>query len=575
MSEISKIEHDTLTCKQKRTDLREEIDKKRKSLQEKDDYIMDAGLTDRTGQNFSENLEKLKENLKVCEKSKNICEGAIYQYNAFKNTLAENDPNCPICFRDFKSDDDLNTAVDYVNDRLSKLPLQSKSDCDEIQDLMHTIGMHEKYKPYLEEINSLRNVEIPNLTQEMSKVSGQLTANSEKQKSLTKKLGELKTLQATISGLSQDAISMDRLVDDISNAQKALESISISEEDKMSLSRYETVKNDLSQKRLEAEALQETNFTLYQKINSAQKEKSSVQDAINTKKSELMRKESQMMHKLNYQKDLEALEAEICDKQSEIEVLKSAMPDLHYKVSVEKEKLQNSEAEISSLQSNYIQKVGQLKSLGDEINSLNDKIEDIEVEELIAQNSVLAEELDQIATDKSELDERIEKLSKKRNTIKTALSNKKFLQRKYSDNLNLRKYKSEILDLTKEIHGLSKKLGEFTKINIESQRKSLMIKIENVKTEKSQIDGQIYSLQDQIVKNKNELQTDSMKTADSKYFSVFMDLSITKSIVKDIDKMSRALDNSIIAYHFSKMKEINQVMRDLWRMTYTGNGKFY
>lgn len=42
----------------------------------------------------------------------------------------------------------------------------------------------------------------------------------------------------------------------------------------------------------------------------------------------------------------------------------------------------------------------------------------------------------------------------------------------------------------------------------------------------------------------------------------------------DLDKFYRAMDKAILSYHKTKMNEINKIIKELWRNTYKGHGKF-
>ena len=55
---------------------------------------------------------------------------------------------------------------------------------------------------------------------------------------------------------------------------------------------------------------------------------------------------------------------------------------------------------------------------------------------------------------------------------------------------------------------------------------------------------------------------------------VTMCFQTTELAMRDLDKFYCAMDRAIMAYHRTKMDEINKIIRELWRTTYRGNGKY-
>ena len=48
----------------------------------------------------------------------------------------------------------------------------------------------------------------------------------------------------------------------------------------------------------------------------------------------------------------------------------------------------------------------------------------------------------------------------------------------------------------------------------------------------------------------------------------------TNIVVTDLDKYYDALDKALLRYHGMKISDINKIIRELWALTYKGEGEF-
>jgi hypothetical protein len=63
-----------------------------------------------------------------------------------------------------------------------------------------------------------------------------------------------------------------------------------------------------------------------------------------------------------------------------------------------------------------------------------------------------------------------------------------------------------------------------------------------------------------------------LANADEKFHEQQIRLTTTELSCTDLNSYKNALDRAIIAFHTSKMQEINRIIRELWTATYQGTG---
>lgn len=66
------------------------------------------------------------------------------------------------------------------------------------------------------------------------------------------------------------------------------------------------------------------------------------------------------------------------------------------------------------------------------------------------------------------------------------------------------------------------------------------------------------------------LHEERYRTAAARHRDVTIDLETTRLAVADLDCFYKALDRSLMEFHSIKMREINDVLKDLWQATYRG-----
>ena len=84
--------------------------------------------------------------------------------------------------------------------------------------------------------------------------------------------------------------------------------------------------------------------------------------------------------------------------------------------------------------------------------------------------------------------------------------------------------------------------------------------------------GRMQGLVEQKRNLKRKLAEPEYKGVDERYRMKMIEHETTNIVVTDLDKYYDALDKALLRYHGMKIGDINKIIRELWALTYKGEG---
>lgn len=134
----------------------------------------------------------------------------------------------------------------------------------------------------------------------------------------------------------------------------------------------------------------------------------------------------------------------------------------------------------------------------------------------------------------------------------------------------------EILGLRSALKLTEQQIGELDIQNAEAERdryqqESMRLRshFERLSSENAGKLGEMKQLQNQINSLEQQLQTDYNEVG-IRYQKQWVELQAKTFVTDDIDTYSKALDSAIMRYHKLKMEDINRIIDELWKRTYSG-----
>ncbi|KAG0668967.1 DNA repair protein rad50 [Maudiozyma exigua] len=163
------------------------------------------------------------------------------------------------------------------------------------------------------------------------------------------------------------------------------------------------------------------------------------------------------------------------------------------------------------------------------------------------------------------IDKTYEVLNLKKQKIKDSSSE----QRNMRDNIELIKMEEKLNNVKKDIEKLDVQNAEAERDSYQRESARLRNEYEKLTSENAGKLGEIKQLQNQIDSLKRQLRSD-YKDIDERYRKEWVELQTKTFVTDDIDTYSKTLDNAIMRYHGLKMEDINRIIDELWKRTYSG-----
>lgn len=229
-----------------------------------------------------------------------------------------------------------------------------------------------------------------------------------------------------------------------------------------------------------------------------------------------------------------------------------------------KNKLGIEEEEQAERKRSYQQEVDILLKLASKIKEYYDAKKGERLKELQEKHSLSLSQLQNCETRRKEI---AAELSKS-NELK---SNQDHLRRNIEDNLNYRKVKAEVEELTREIESLEESVLKSGGVSShEDDLVNLSRERDRLRSELDKCHGTSSVYQSNISKNKVELKQAQYNEIDKRYFDQLIQLKTMEMANKDLDRYYNALDKALMRFHTMKMEEINKIIKELWQQTYRG-----
>ena len=217
------------------------------------------------------------------------------------------------------------------------------------------------------------------------------------------------------------------------------------------------------------------------------------------------------------------------------------------------------------------QKRGVQSSINNDVGKYSDILKSIEEFENNDKDALArcVSECEHTSKTLSDLDKKIEEMSSTINVKKQKIQDSNNEQRNLRDNIELLKLETKLSDIDTSIQQLDVQNAEIEREKYQEESSRIRNQYEKLTSENAGKLGEIKQLQNQIESLNRQLRTD-YKDVDEKYRKEWVELQTRTFVTDDIDTYSKTLDNAIMRYHGLKMEDINRIIDELWKRTYSG-----
>lgn len=522
------------------------------AIEDYDEALMESEMSYRTA------LENLKMHQTTLE------------FNRKALQIAEQDSSCYLCTRKFENDE-------FKSEILQNL--RAKTGANFENTLKETVDTEKEY------LNSLRGLEKDIIAMSSAKAKIEVLQVSEKRireesMRLKEKRDESEQdcnmlnedrdhIEEVIRGIVELIVRSRKDIKELENESKTLsDEISLYGTSGSSPQTVDELQSAQREKNDSLRKLRKEINNLQEDRGSKSREYSGLLNLIKERNLKITEIEKDLLLKENIESDITNKNKQIKSLESSIEKLEKDLMDLSGRVSKNEEVIRSERKEFES---KYDNMNTNLKILN---GHLNDYVNVKQQVDTFASSE--SEELNNCMRELETSQQELNNLSRAIDAKSLDLVEK---TRKLKDSTNEKRNLTqnlELLDLRIALNSTENDIGILDMRNAEAERdkyqqESLRLRslFEKLTSENAGRLGEIKQLQSQIKSLSQQLLTD-YKDVDNQYHKRWVELQTKTFVTDDIDTYSKALDSAIMRYHGLKMQDINRIIDELWKRTYSG-----
>ncbi|CAI6346339.1 unnamed protein product [Macrosiphum euphorbiae] len=523
------------------------------------------------GQEYETILKEVNEKVEELQAQKGSVSTSGHLFRRYIKNLEAQDPSCPLCHRCFGSVDEVTELINDLNMRVHKIPSELETTIAQLETLLEKQSKLQQLRPTYTRISVLKQTEIPNLKDEIERISNNLRKCRDELTKLSDENGKLETNETNAKNIQSDIIMIDSFDNDVKRYSKEEQRLTtkmtesgsirnlqeaISERNALK-STINEICNVLEKKQYE---LNEYTETLH-KLQTQQNKITSDELHIKSK----MQDEKSVIDKLN---DLQNLEATIS---LELDSARETLEPIQEKLDTCIITFEQTKKQQSRQIENNRKEIIILEKKIQEINNLQSSIDNYEKKEFTLRIKETNNLLNNLNKEKINYIEEQKNLQKQIDSINEYNANQEVKKIDLENNKKLRQKSKEEIECLSEINKFHEDFGTMDVNSLLSEKSTNTNKRRTLVEEKNKSLGRKQELDNIIRHITEELTAIHFKNAEDIYLHEKVQLEILNRVEKDLTKYNKALEWAMNRFHKERMQSINTIIKKLWRDIYTGN----
>ncbi|XP_059318334.1 DNA repair protein RAD50 isoform X1 [Lycium ferocissimum] len=515
-------------------------------------------------------MDSVKEKRDVQKSKFNIADGMRQMFDPFER-VARAHHICPCCERPFSAEEE--------DEFVKKQRVKAASSAEHIRVLAmessnadSRFQQIDKLRLVYEEYVKVGKESIPQAEKNLNELNEELDQKNQALDDVLGVLAQIKAEKDAVDALIKPVETSDRHFQEIQALQKQVDDLEYGlDMHGKGVKSMEKIQSELD----ELQSKKDNLYTEVEKLRNDQRYMENECASFQLRWANVREEKSQVANILDQFKRVEEELDHIAEEKNQIELEEKHLAEAFGPLLKEKERHLKHHAELkkelgkeleqqAEIIRDYQQEVLTLRKINSKIKEYYDLKKEQRLNELQDKQSVSESQLLSCESRKNEVSAEVTK-------SKDLMRNQDHLRRNIEDNLNYRKTKAEVDELTHEIELLEDKVltvGGFS--TVEAELKKLSHERERLLSELNKCHGTLSVYQSNISKNKVDLKQAQYKDIDKRYFDQLIQLKTTEMANKDLDRYYSALDKALMRFHTMKMEEINKIIRELWQQTYRG-----
>lgn len=511
----------------------------------------------------------------------------LQKFSSFRNTAidaldkAEKEELCYVCQRKFADEAGLEAfkqRLTSVIEYLERTKLNEHNDSTEgklqieLEVTKENLAKARNIAPEISRLHLLREMQ-PDLEKSISQLSKELNEAEANRNQLTVATEEAMGNLSRIELLRRTASDLSRGQNEISNVRLQIEHLQgqlKSDDDNDEGSSSSEILGLLEMESEKSKKLRRELDGVIDERDRCQTQIRNFQTSIAKERDEIQLVEKQLEEKYSTEREIKHLREEVNNHKQEIVVVESELKGIINRLAGQQSELDGVKLAGAKREKEIATKLAELKDNTGELGRINRIITDYEESGRERELLVCQELVQTIGERTAKGKEKIEELSKKKSDGENALLDLKGGKRTLEDNLNLRQLQAENEKQSVRIKELDGMDAERDRQKYEAEASRLRNKQSRLSSQLAGKMGEIKQMDDQLNRLKNELETEYKTVADD-YRASAIRLRATTVANDDLSKYCKAFESAIMKYHSLKMEEVNEIIDELWKKTYSGS----
>lgn len=489
-----------------------------------------------------------------------------YTKSAIDNANKEH--TCALCNRGFHGDEE-QTFLSYLKSREESLPQMLEESNEELkkyeilmQNLTQISPAVSRFSVLSDSLIPVTKSELDDLENIVAKDQGQYRRESDCLDSLKDTLSEIERLRRVSSDIS-------RMVREI----ESLKSQCMDLEGKLVNSHGGTLIDDvqehISTLNGESGKLKRLINDLIEQRENLRSEISYLLGNISTKKIEINKQENDLRDKSNKQKQIVDLKSRIWNAKEESRKCDISLEEIFPQLRDQQNLLSELKRDSAIRENGLNESLNEILGFINEFASFNTAISEYEKNRGKERLENIQQQVTETSVKIRSIESSITKTSEELTSLEHKLLDLKGHFRVINDNIEVRKLQAEVETLDKTIKDLEEMHAEKEKAAYDKEVERVRDKLGKLNSQYSSKQGEVKQMEDQVEHLNQELTTEYLGIHE-KYRKALIKLQTTVVANDDLAKYSKAMDSAIMKYHSMKMEEINRIIDELWKKTYTG-----
>lgn len=522
-------------------------------------------------QDYDEVLKRCEESVQELQDEKGTLSSSEYMFRRYIQKLQQPEPCCPLCHRGFDVEADVKELVNELNSKVREVPTCLRENSKKLESEKKKYEKLLELRPSHESVVTFKTGEIPSLKAELEETEkklGDLRIDVENLESrliepqTDKKLAE--TMQPDVVLLDEHHTQLQKLQREIDRLEAKLPAGISSRSMQEALNEQERVKSEVQKIRRAIDDEQQKLVRHTDRLQELRDEKNRLTDEC-FKIEGGVRQRKQLEEK---QSKLQAIEAGLNEEACSLQEKLGASRMNFDTATKEKNAARVKNREILNKEQNQL--AGFQKQV-DEIHRLQKSIRDFEQRGIDRKLVAVQQSLQDRETIKDTNLKSIQDLNTQIGDINSELAKQQMKKRDLDDNLKLRSKVAEAEVLKKKIEELRKSLGDLKYDTLLTEKRQLLREEETLTREKAQAEGRLKEQQGAILSLREELKKPLYANAERKYLEKVVKKKVMDAVTNDLNSYYKATEWAMLHFHKEKMREINTIIRELWRQIYRGS----